>query len=182
MRRLQRIQNYAARLVTRTTLKVYITQVLNSLHWLRIPERFMFKILSLTYQAVNSIGPSYLNDLTVPYSPSRTLRSSQQHLLCIPTTKLKTFGSRSFSVSAATLWNSLPETLKLCPSLGTFKASLKTHLFQQYSWKNSNHCENSTASYAIILRLCALSIPIMAWILRSISAHIIIIIIIWREG
>ena len=35
----------------------------------------------------------------------------------------------SFSVSAPILWNSLPEEIRNCHSIETFKSLLKTHLF-----------------------------------------------------
>ena len=55
--RLQRIQNQAARM-----LKNHITPVLRDLHWLRIHDRIIFKILLLTHKAVNNTAPEYLCD------------------------------------------------------------------------------------------------------------------------
>src|SRR6218665_3025198 len=49
--RLQLIQNSYARDVTRTPRHHHITPVLKSLHWLKIPERIRFKVLSLTYNS-----------------------------------------------------------------------------------------------------------------------------------
>src|SRR6218665_2054569 len=49
MQRLQLIQNSLARAVTRTPRHHHLTPVLKSLHWLKIPERILFKVLSLTY-------------------------------------------------------------------------------------------------------------------------------------
>ena len=132
LHRLQKIQNRAARIVTRTKLKSHISPALNRLHWLRVRERIEFKLLTLVYQSVNNSGPSYLQELTTPYTPGRSLRSSQQHLLTVPSYKLKTFGSSSFSFAAATLWNPLPLELKTSPSLPVFKSQLKTHLFKKY--------------------------------------------------
>src|SRR6218665_1293397 len=47
IQRLQLIQNSLARAVTRTPRHHHITPVLKSLHWLKIPERIHFKVLSL---------------------------------------------------------------------------------------------------------------------------------------
>src|SRR6218665_1405530 len=49
--RLQLIQNSLARAVTRTPRHHHITPVLKSLHWLKIPERIHFKVLSLAYNS-----------------------------------------------------------------------------------------------------------------------------------
>jgi len=40
------------------------------------------------------------------------------------------FGSRSFSVAAPKIWNSLPPALRMCTSHDTFRHQLKTHYFQ----------------------------------------------------
>ena len=83
----------------------------------------------MTFKALHDIGPSYLKDLICIYQPSRMLRSSSQHLLSVPKFKLKSFGGRSFSSSAPTLWNALPETLRGNPDLQSFRSNLKTFYF-----------------------------------------------------
>ena len=50
--RLQRIQNQAARMLKRIPRRNHITPVLRELHWLRIHDRIIFKILLLTHKAV----------------------------------------------------------------------------------------------------------------------------------
>ena len=54
MNKLQKVQNYAARLIMGTSLREHITPVLHSLHWLPVKYRIMFKVLLFTYQAINS--------------------------------------------------------------------------------------------------------------------------------
>src|SRR6218665_37259 len=54
IQRLQLIQNSLARAVTRTPRHHHITPVLKSLHWLKVPERIHFKVLSLTYNSLQS--------------------------------------------------------------------------------------------------------------------------------
>ena len=41
------------------------------------------------------------------------------------------YGDRSFSVCAPTLWNGLPDNLRLAVDLDTFKRDLKTYLFRK---------------------------------------------------
>ena len=50
-------------------------EILASLHWLPVKSRIEFKILLLTYKALNGQAPSYLKEFIVPYYPTRTLRS-----------------------------------------------------------------------------------------------------------
>ncbi|KAL3054734.1 hypothetical protein OYC64_017630 [Pagothenia borchgrevinki] len=73
--------------------------------------------------------PQYLSDLLHPYTPSRSLRSSDTGLLSIPRSRLRTVGDRAFSVATPTLWNALPAEIRNAASLDIFKSSLKTHLF-----------------------------------------------------
>ena len=47
--RLQRIQNQAARMLTRIPRRNHITTVWRELHWLRIHDRIIFKILVLCF-------------------------------------------------------------------------------------------------------------------------------------
>ena len=130
IKRLQRIQNTAARILTRTKKFEHISPVIRSLHWLPVLKRIEFKILLLTYKCIHNLAPSYLKELLEPYHPSRSLRSADQLLLRVPKTRLKTYGDRSFSKAAPTLWNGLPLSVRECDSLESFKSSLKKHLFE----------------------------------------------------
>ena len=131
LKRLQRLQNHAARIVSRIGKYDHIQPVLKHLHWLPIKARIDFKTLLITHKALNGKAPEYIAELLSPYAPTRALRSMDQHLLCVPKTNLKTFGERCFSASAPKLWNSLPQELRFISSTETFKRQLKTHLFRQ---------------------------------------------------
>ena len=131
LNRLQRMLHIAARIVTRTPSSHHIKKVLILLHWLPVKQRITYKILLMTFKALNNIGPNYLKVLLNPSVPSRSLRSSSKNLMVVPKTNTKTFGNRAFSHSAAVLWNSLPEPLKEVPNVSAFKAKLKTFLFKQ---------------------------------------------------
>ena len=76
--KLQRIQNSAARLVTRTCFHDHITPVLQKLHWLPVRYRIMYKILILTYKCIHGLAPLYLQELIQEYKPTRNLRSSSK--------------------------------------------------------------------------------------------------------
>jgi len=88
--KLQRLQNTAARLVVRAKKNDHITPILKRLHWLPVRARIDFKILLITYKALNNLAPDYIKELVVEYKPGRSLRSSAQNLLVIPPTKTKT--------------------------------------------------------------------------------------------
>ena len=128
--RLQMVQNSAARIVTMSCKRQHITPVLRALHWLPVKYRIQYKALLLTFKAINDMAPRYLQDLLHPYKQTRDLRSSSRFLLETPSTKLKSFGDRAFSVYAPKLWNQLPIQIKQAPSLLIFKKTLKRHLFE----------------------------------------------------
>ena len=131
VKRLQYVQNSAARLLTSTGRYEHVTPVLRSLHWLPVSARIDFKILLLVFKVLNGLGPLYLCELLEPYIPNRNLRSSGKKLLIVPKCNLKTYGYRAFSHRAPTLWNALPDDIRQVDHIQTFKSKLKTHLFRQ---------------------------------------------------
>ena len=127
--KLQRVQNFSARLITGSYKYDHITPVLKSLHWLPVEQRIRYKIAVLGFKCVNGSAPGYLQNLVELYTPRRTLRSSSDKLtLSIP--KVRTlYGERSFRYHCAVEWNTLPYDIRSCESLDSFKAKLKTYLF-----------------------------------------------------
>ena len=128
--KLQLCQNNAARIITQCRKYDHITPVLKELHWLPVQQRICFKILLITYKALNGKAPEYVCDMLSHYTPTRPLRSEDKHLLVNPRYRLEKFGKRSFSRAAPTLWNPLPSDLKVADSVDAFKRGLKTHLFK----------------------------------------------------
>ncbi|XP_061473928.1 uncharacterized protein LOC133380529 [Rhineura floridana] len=134
VRKLQLVQNAAARLLTRTNRSSHITPVLARLHWLPICFRARFKVLVLTYKALHGVGPQYLMERLSCYEPTRALGSTSKALLRVPThreARRVMTRSRAFSVVAPELWNSLPEEVCLAPTLLSFRRQAKTFLFSQ---------------------------------------------------
>ena len=130
--KLQRIQNIAARIVTRSKKQCHITPILYKLHWLPVKSRIIFKILLLTFHSIHGSAPQYLKDIVNNYIPSRSLRSSSENLLVVPKVRLKSYGERCFEYAAAKEWNALPYHLRACTNLNSFKTNLKTYLFRKY--------------------------------------------------
>ena len=84
----------------RTNRRDHVSPVLASLHWLPVKFRIKFKILLLTYKALNDRAPSYLKDLIVGYFPNRALRSQTAGLLVVPRVSKSRMGGRAFSYQA----------------------------------------------------------------------------------
>ena len=128
--KLQAVQNAAARLISLTRKHDHITPVLIDLHWLPVAHRIKFKLLLLTFKALNGLTPIYIQELITTYKPPRTLRSSSHLVLATKSYNLKSYGLRSFSVSAPLLWNSLPSSIRDASDITLFKTLLKTYLFK----------------------------------------------------
>ena len=80
---------------------------------------FMFKTL-------NGLTPQYLEEMFSSRIGHYTLRDSNRKLF-IPKPNTDYF-KRSFSYSGASLWNSLPESLRLTPSLTSLKTNLDIYI------------------------------------------------------
>ena len=131
--KLQKIQNCAARLVRRKNKRSSACSLLGQLHWLPVKARVDYKLAVLCFTCLNNeCMPSYLSQLIVPYRPSRSLRSQDASLMAVPRYSLESFGKRSFSIAAPSLWNSLPLEIRQLSNLTTFKKQLKTYLFTEY--------------------------------------------------
>ena len=122
---LQRIQNYAARVILRLPMSSSITIHLKSLHWLPVKVRSTYKIACLCYHCHSSTAPSYVTDM-LHKKPlhTRNTRSSlyTMPLLNRPAHSKATLGDRSFSFASSSVWNSIPNDVRCAPSLSLFKS------------------------------------------------------------
>lgn len=125
MNKLQRVQNSAARLACKVSCrdKVNSEDLLYDLHWLRVRDRVVYKVLVIVHKCVYGNAPVTLRKL---------VRFSQNNRLKLLEVKSyqTSFGERAFSVCGPRLWNSLPTNLRLEVDVDVFKSGLKTYLFK----------------------------------------------------
>ena len=107
-------------------------------HWLPVKQRIQFKNLLLTYKSLHTGLPSYLNSALVPFSSPfhSTIRRSPANLIlstmtCNSSRTSKSQLNYSFAYMAPRNWNSLPDTVRLAPSVPTLPKRLRTYLFWQ---------------------------------------------------
>ena len=134
LNKLQRVQSAAARLIFLESKYCHVRPLLYNLHWLPVKFRIDFKILLLTYKAINGLAPFYLQELiTLKEACRYKLHSDCDGLLQNPVKfkTLTTLGDRSFAAAAPQLWNSLPYLIRSSRSVASFKKTLKTFLFQK---------------------------------------------------
>ena len=89
IQKLQRVQNIAARLTSGRRKYDHITPVLKEIHWLPVAVvlRIQFNVVTTVFKAMHNTWPAYLQELIVPFAPSRGLRSREHNLPCGPFTR-----------------------------------------------------------------------------------------------
>ena len=138
--KIQKVQNAAARVITKTKMRCHITPVLKELHWLPVRSRIQFKILLLTFKCLHEQAPEYLKKLIIEYTPSRTLRSNNALLgtLIQPRYRRRKHGGRTFTNVSAELWNETPAYVRNSETVSQFKKQLKTVLFNAHYNSSDN--------------------------------------------
>jgi len=79
------------------------------------------------YRCLHGSAPGYLaSDLqrVSDLGARQRLRSSSTSVLVAPRTVRATIGDQAFPAAAASVWNSLPETVRSSPSLRVFRSRL----------------------------------------------------------
>ena len=130
---IQRIQNYASRVILRLPMSSSITIHLKSLRWLPVKARSTYKIACLCYHCHSSTAPSYVIDMLhrKPLHIRNTRSSSYtMPLLNRPEHSKAILGDRSFYFASTSVWNSIPNVVRCSPSLSSPKSRLKTYLFR----------------------------------------------------
>ena len=135
---LQKIQNFAARLVLLAPRHHHSTPVLEK-NCTGFPFQNVLSIKSLVvfqcYKWFWSCLPLW-TDACLQSISYTTLSFWHPHAVKFQQYKHKTHGFRTFSCFGPHIWNSLPQDLRHCSTLSSFKAKLKTFLFSQYFHSN----------------------------------------------
>ena len=126
--KLQRIQKISCQVINNCKKYDNITNDLQDLHWLRICERIIYKILVMVFKCKHKLASPYLQDL-ISFEHNKPLRSMTNN--DIPVIKCNTtlVHQSSFKLFGPRLWNKLPKKIKVINTLSDFKTNLKTHLF-----------------------------------------------------
>jgi hypothetical protein len=134
IQRLQRVQNSLAHVVSSTRKFDHIKPVLRELHWLPVAQRVHYKVALITHKVLNTGQPHYLNILMTEYKPTRQLRSENKRQPSKPSGLTSTVGLRTFTRASETVWNKLPEDIRISANLRSSKSKLKTFLFAAVDW------------------------------------------------
>ena len=107
----KKAQNLLARVVTCSPQSCSPRTLLQQLHWFPIKHRIDFKIANITFRTLHFSQPAYLRSSLHACHSTRSLRLSNINLISAPFVRTS-YGSRSFSVAAPKIWNSLPLSLR----------------------------------------------------------------------
>jgi len=107
IKKLQRVQNNAARIVLEAPRRSHVSPLLRTLHWLPVQHRIDYKMALLTFKVRSTSISSYLRFLIQDREHGHNLRSTTTALRQPFTTT--TFAKRAFPCSAPAVWNSLPK-------------------------------------------------------------------------
>ena len=129
--RLQRIQNAAARFITCTPRQEHISPVLMELHWLKVPQRITFKILTLTFLEIHGKAPTYIYELVEQHTLRRELQSTSNAIMLKQPRSRTAAGDRAFVTAAPRLWNCLSADIRCITNISSFKKHFKTYLFTE---------------------------------------------------
>ena len=124
LKKLQSVQNTAARLACKVNSydRVSSDELFRKLHWLKVRERILYKILVVVHKCVYGDAPADLKNLVRLSQSNRTKKLEVRQ--CVGE-----MGNRAFSVCGPRLWNCLPTGLRMIEKLEDFKRNLKTYLF-----------------------------------------------------
>ena len=127
LQKIQKVINFAARLVTGLKKSQHITPALKSLNWPRIETLVAHRDLIKVFCALtHEDSPAAIRDLFTRRSEvsSRQTRASERGDLHVARLNL-TASQRVFSNRAALAWSALPPSVRERATVGAFKAALR---------------------------------------------------------
>ena len=125
--KLQKLQNRAARVLTRSSYDTPSTEVLEKLSWKTIAQRQTETRCILMYKILNGLQPDYLRYQFVSRSDvTQVSTRNSSNTLALPAPRTN-FLKRSLRYNGGKLWNSLEPDLRHAESLSTFKSLLRSN-------------------------------------------------------
>ena len=118
--KLQKLQNCAARVITKSPFDTSSNLLLAMLKWEKRSLRRKRQKALIMYKALNELAPEYLQCLFTQRHVNDYNLTNLEGKLSLPKPNTN-YLKRSFSYSGACLWNNLPQDLKSVGSIGQFK-------------------------------------------------------------
>ena len=124
--KLQSVQNAAIRLIFGRFKfdRKPISNLFMDVHWLKIPERIIFKICLIVHKCIWTTAPESVKSMTV-IANTRTFLLVEKKFKGV-------FGQRAFSRCGPKLWNNLPQPIRMESDTDAFKKKLKSFLMTEH--------------------------------------------------
>ena len=122
--KLQKFQNRAACIVTRSDDSVRSVKLLKQLNWKTLSQKCICSKAIMMYKALNGLAPNYLRE-KFPYVSQRhkyTLRNSDVNLI-LPRPNTE-YGKKYFFYSETVLWSSITGDIRRSRNLRNFRISV----------------------------------------------------------
>ena len=121
--KLQKLQNRAARVITSSDYDVNVDSLFPRLSWKDLKSQRQIQNALIVFKSLNGVVPEYLTSKFIKRNESNySLRDSISKLV-VPFPRTNCM-KNSFSYSHATLWNSLPCSIRESGSLNQFRRLL----------------------------------------------------------
>ena len=123
---LQKLQNRAARIVTKSGFDAPSIGLIQSLNWPTVSDIIKSETSTTVFKSLNGLVPEYLSSLFEKKSTRnvRELRNTETDL-SIPLRKTNN-GQRAIALCGPKLWNNLELYVKQAPTLAAFKRRIKS--------------------------------------------------------
>ena len=129
--KLQMVQNFSARILSKKKKYEHITPTLKQLKLLPVSDTFYLRDAVTMFKCMNSLAPSYLISMFVKRSSIHTYNTRHCNQLQIPKYR-KSICQQSFLYRATKIWNSLSGEHREIKSLKVFKNSVKRMLLDNW--------------------------------------------------
>ena len=134
--KLQKVQNFAARIITGTQKYEHITPILKQLNWLPVSDMVKYFVGVLTFKCLNGLAPDYLNSYFQERLSLHDRNTRNKQKLNIPAYR-SAAGQRTFEYQAVSLWNSLPCNITVHDNCKDFKSNFYNYLLELFLLKSS---------------------------------------------
>ena len=129
--RLQKVQNFAARIVTDARKYDHITPMLKELHWLPVAKQLEVRDTLMAFKCIKGLAPPSSCNKFTTRSQVHTRNTRNKDKFNTPFFRSAT-GQRSFLYRAAQLWNNLPENVTNIESFNVFKTAIKGRALDEF--------------------------------------------------
>ena len=127
IKKLQAVQNFTCRIITKTKKFEQITPALRQIKWLPVNEHLHYRDTIMTFRCMKGLSPTYLCE---PLRRRKYHNTRNRESLDIPPSKTKS-GQRRFLHRTVNIWNNLDKDFKQL-SLPSFQKKLKTRMLENY--------------------------------------------------